>query len=545
MARLLQMLFPLVAVASRYGSVVGFRATGTFQWAHHRPSSPVSCSRRRAAVDRGSGGKDGDVPSQASGQGEIPKQANGEVPVRKRRKRKSDFPSFAYTGRREYPGTTTEQKQQPFRVRFRSSGTTNNTAAANEDVFIFMNRRAVSVPKHGVDREDFLLSRALKAIFGPPLLSLGLFDNERLLPTSTQTRLLEGRAYARQEPFAAENITVPPSLDDLAARPRQLFEGFWFSSPARLLSFALSYYSFPYLTKFLDAFVTMEPQQLDEITSKFAPGISILYGTFISLTLSILYNRQREIQDNVALECSLLCTITRTLLSLFRDPGWKTFAVEAGQCAADQVRTLVRSSRGTELMLLMYSDPYARMLELVDSHEEELFRVNGSSGKSASRIVYARDVLKDLGKLRANRLSDESLALPPTHFQILNLLTGLILLGYTVSILPTVPPRSGAPGNESSLLFGALTSIYVLFYNFASDLNNPFRGVYQLRRSAGASHLLEIKWLIANHPFLRGQVDFEEVEEEPAGVQIRSPGLGDFWFERDEIYLDNEKENLD
>jgi hypothetical protein len=45
---------------------------------------------------------------------------------------------------------------------------------------------------------------------------------------------------------------------------------------------------------------------------------------------------------------------------------------ETGQCAADQIRTLVKGSRGGELILLMYSDPYARMLELVDCYEEKL-----------------------------------------------------------------------------------------------------------------------------------------------------------------------------
>jgi hypothetical protein len=28
--------------------------------------------------------------------------------------------------------------------------------------------------------------------------------------------------------------------------------------------------------------------------------------------------------------------------------------------------------------------------------------------------------------------------------------------------------------------------------------------------------------------------------EEPAGVLIRSPGLGDLWFVRDEIYVDSD-----
>jgi hypothetical protein len=143
-----------------------------------------------------------------------------------------------------------------------------------------------------------------------------------------------------------------------------------------------------------------------------------------------------------------------------------------------------------------------------------------------------------MNKLRATRLSDEALALPPTHFVILNLLTSLILLGYVISILPTVD-ANGAPSLESSLLFGTLCTVYVLFYNFTNDLNNPFQGVYQVRRSSIASHLLEAKWLIANHPLLRGEVDFEEVEEEPNGdVLIRSPGLGDLMFEKGDIFPD-------
>jgi hypothetical protein len=180
------------------------------------------------------------------------------------------------------------------------------------------------------------------------------------------------------------------------------------------------------------------------------------------------------------------------------------------------------------------------MLDLIDSREDELFLERGSLGSSANRLASCRDILRDLNRFRANRLSDEALALPPTHFLILNSLTLLILLGYTISILPTVDYHTGQPSFESSVLFGVLSTVYVLFYNFASDLNNPFRGVYQIRRSCAASHLLEAKWLIANHPLLRGEVDFEEVMEEPAGVLIRSPGIGDLWFERDEIYVDSE-----
>jgi hypothetical protein len=50
--------------------------------------------------------------------------------------------------------------------------------------------------------------------------------------------------------------------------------------------------------------------------------------------------------------------------------------------------------------------------------------------------------------------------------------------------------------------------------------------------------LLEIKWLLVNHGVVGGEVDFEEVEEQANGdVRIRSPGLGDLWFEKEDIYL--------
>lgn len=113
----------------------------------------------------------------------------------------------------------------------------------------------------------------------------------------------------------------------------------------------------------------------------------------------------------------------------------------------------------------------------------------------------------------------------------------LILLGYCVATLPTVGP-DGMPSFESSVLFGVLFTVYVFFYSFTNDLNNPFQGVYQIRRSSAASHLLMIKWLLVNHPVVRGQVDFEEVQEGPDGdVRIQSPGLGDLWFEKEDIFI--------
>ena len=178
--------------------------------------------------------------------------------------------------------------------------------------------------------------------------------------------------------FAAENINVPPSLSDLSYPTQDVPDGFWVTVPARILTAGVAYIIFPYLTMFLDSFVTMPPEDLDEITSKFGPGVSILYGTFISLTLSILYQRVKDIQDAAARESAMLTLVTRNLLSVFKND--RDFAIEAAQCCADQVRTFVKTSRGAELMLVMYSDPYARMMDLIELREEELYNANGNFG---------------------------------------------------------------------------------------------------------------------------------------------------------------------
>ena len=87
------------------------------------------------------------------------------------------------------------------------------------------------------------------------------------------------------------------------------------------------------------------------------------------------------------------------------------------------------------------------------------------------------------------------------------------------------------PSSESSILFAVLCSVYVLFYNIdniAVDLNSPLQGVYQIRRSSIASHLLQIKLLICRHPLTRGEVEFDDViEDMEEEVTIATPGLGD------------------
>ena len=415
-------------------------------------------------------------------------------PRKIRRARCVDFPSSAY-----------RQKSQS--TRSRASGRNNS------------NKRE-RVPSVNLRPRK---SQTAASIFEPEFASIE--------ESAERTRLLESRSYARSDAFLSSEICRPPTLEDLSPPDVKPFDRYWAGAPFRLSVLIAAYLFFPYLTMFLDEFVTMPPNELDEITSKFGPGISILYGTFVSLTLNILYTRQQSIQNDVSTESALLSLIQRKILTIFRDD--RESVIEGSQCVADQIRTLVRGSRGVELMGIMYSDPYGRILELIEDHEYKLLTQSNDLGAQGVVLGSARDVIKDLQKARATRLSDESLALPPTHFFVLSVLTGLILLGYSISILPTVDPM-GRPSNESSILFAVLCAVYVLF--FASDVNQPFQGVYQIRRSSTAAHLLQTKFLIANHPLTRGEVDFDAVEEDEKTVRIRSPGLGDMKIDSSDFY---------
>jgi len=192
---------------------------------------------------------------------------------------------------------------------------------------------------------------------------------DQILKSSKSTRLLKYRSYARKDAFSTENMNVPPSSTDLSPKTRTALEVLWISPLYRWATLVISYLLFPYITQLLHTYVTMTPSQLAEITTQFGPGISILYGTFISITLSILYDRQNKIQTNISAESANMAIVLRSSLSLFREDKDKMAAV--GQCMADQIRHLVTESRGEEIMCLIYSDPYARILELVLEKERE------------------------------------------------------------------------------------------------------------------------------------------------------------------------------
>lgn len=157
---------------------------------------------------------------------------------------------------------------------------------------------------------------------------------------------------------------------------------------------------------------------------------------------------------------------------------------------------------------------------------------------SVALISRVRDTCKDAIETRVLRLSDESLSLPPTHLQVLISLTSLMLLGFIIS---SVASSTSGSSIENGVVFSLLCSVYVVTYKYVEDLNDPFDGAYQVRRSSTACNLLQIKLLFCNHPLTKGKVDFDDVvlvnasaaskPEKGECVPCTTPGLGSRVFE--------------
>ncbi|GMH58251.1 hypothetical protein TrLO_g12562 [Triparma laevis f. longispina] len=335
--------------------------------------------------------------------------------------------------------------------------------------------------------------------------NLNDYTDKEMSVFSASTRLLLDRRYAKNFPFKPENVKSTPTIFDLSP-PRKLTssdpERRWLSLPFRAAVVLGAYVLFPPLVRVIFPLIDQSNFQIDQVVSSFVPGISILFGTLCSLTANILYQRQARLQQTASEEASLLASITQDSLHLLRRPEHKELRVAAAQSAADYIATLVGDSRGSEIMRVCLSDPVMEITKCVQSYEIWCDERNTDLGAAGALVSNLRTCLSEIGVLRARRLSDEALALPPTHFLILGLLSTLILAGFVLASLGSVAidpvTNVAAPSFESNVLFAVLTGVYTLFFNFSRDLNSPFEGVYQIRRSQTASYLIKTKRVIVS-----------------------------------------------
>lgn len=203
--------------------------------------------------------------------------------------------------------------------------------------------------------------------------------------------------------------------------------------------------------------------------------------------------------EKIQSETSLLAIVTQNILQIFDKDDDKL--VTACQSVADHVRILSQDSNSNELASIAQGDPFLKILSLLSENEKEEDE-NGPQSKEAL-ITWTRGLFQELFQIRAQRLGEESANLPASHFVLISTLTGVMLVAF---LLSTAKCISTDPPVETRFLFSMFSTVYVVFYNLALDLNNPFSGVYRLNTNGPASHLLQIRNLLRDNDTLRDKL---------------------------------------
>lgn len=103
--------------------------------------------------------------------------------------------------------------------------------------------------------------------------------------------LSDYRSYSNRELLDNDHFNVPPSLDDLNQQQPDKGKVAWVTTPFRIGVLIVAFLLFPSVCSLLRTLVEVSDDEFDIINDQFTPGIGILYGTFVALTLDILYER--------------------------------------------------------------------------------------------------------------------------------------------------------------------------------------------------------------------------------------------------------------
>ena len=77
------------------------------------------------------------------------------------------------------------------------------------------------------------------------------------------------------------------------------------------------------------------------------------------------------------------------------------------------------------------------------------------------------------------------------------------------------PSHSNSHSSELKSLSGMFfQKFFLIFQQFIQDLNEPFGGLYQIRRSSVAAHLVSIKSAFQRDPIVREYLQFDRVDED-------------------------------
>lgn len=326
------------------------------------------------------------------------------------------------------------------------------------------------------------------------------------------------------------------TADDLAYEKVSFLYSLWFRGTAAVLAYLI----FPWIVDFVKPF--SDEGNTAAITGALLPGIGILFGSMISITYSILLGQQSVLQEAVTKEASSLARLAHDcdlLLSKYEVDELAALVPaqlvstqlvgstkqKAFQLIWNHADVLVGQSRLNELLMMMNgNDHLASLLSLIDNFKRpptpsvDTRHHNRKSGSTASDhidlppdekesfntdrilIEITRKTINDVMDARASRLNKEALSLPAIHFWIMTFLSLYHLTGfcfYTASNMKI--SNLDHPSFESNLMFATLATVFSLSINFAIDLNRPFEGAYQVRRSAVSCYLIQVYNRVKNY----------------------------------------------
>ena len=134
-----------------------------------------------------------------------------------------------------------------------------------------------------------------------------------------------------------------------------------------------------------------------------------------------------------------------------------------------------------------------------DAGVEQPRAIVRGEGQIVQGVATIQALVDKLSSQRSLRLSEEALALPPAHFSVLAVLGSMLLLSFGLIAgsegAAILAPKAGGGQlrGGARLLFSALVGCYALVAHACLDLNQPFAGRYQVRKSVPTAMLLQIR----------------------------------------------------
>ena len=334
----------------------------------------------------------------------------------------------------------------------------------------------------------------LKRLLAPRIRNLTpFFDDIASRELSGNRR---NRIYANKTKISQLSGTV--RHDDLITPPQDAFkltaDTVWITAPFRCSILLAAYGAFPLIIESIrGALPESAPSDLTPVLSGFAPAISLLYGAWLGLTFNILEQRIGLLQRTAIKESAMLASLCERTVMLLNDLLARQCLIPLMEVLFEQTTMLAERSREDELLLIANDDPYWRYRRSLKELELQS-HISKSGNFSATDVSACHETVDQLVQIRAERLSMETKSLPAAHFSILAIFSIQLWSCFTYSIAQSPAHSDDWP---LRVAFSFFTAVYILVFNFAVDLNDPFRGNYQVRRSAINANIIAARRIVA------------------------------------------------